>query len=72
MHCFTAQSVANFLWAYATLGRAPDPAFLRAAVHHSKPKLDQWAAQNLSNVAWALAVLKDEPIVQSVLPVSSA
>ena len=69
MHAFTPQSIANFLWAYATLGKAPDAAFLRAAVAQSVPMLDQWAPQNLSNAAWSLAALRDEDVVKPVMPV---
>lgn len=69
MHAFTPQSIANFLWAYATLNKAPDPAFLRAAATRAVDQLDQWAPQNLSNAAWSLAVLRDEDVVQNVMPV---
>ena len=69
MHAFTPQSIANFLWAYATLNKAPDSAFLRAAATRAVDQLDQWAPQNLSNAAWSLAVLRDEDVVQNVMPV---
>lgn len=71
IHAFTPQSLANFLWAYATLNIAPDPAFLRVALSHALKTLDQWAPQNLSNVAWALANLKKdhESAVESALNV---
>ncbi len=68
MHAFTPQSIANFLWAYATLNQPPDAAFLHAATKRALGQLDQWAPQNLSNVAWSLSVLKDEDVVVNIMP----
>jgi hypothetical protein len=69
IHAFTPQSIANFLWAYATLDKPPDAAFLRAAAARAVGQLDQWAPQNLSNAAWSLAVLREEDVVINSMPV---
>ena len=58
MHPFQPQSVANMIWAYATLAHKPPEPFLDLLCHHTQEQLHNFATQNISNTIWALATLK--------------
>ena len=55
---FQPQSVANMIWAYATLDHQPPPAFLLVLCQHAQRQLASFSPQNISNTIWALATLK--------------
>lgn len=55
---FQPQSVANMIWAYATLAHRPPPAFLDVLCRHALQQLASFSPQNISNTIWALATLK--------------
>lgn len=59
MHTMTPQSIANFVWSYATLEQAPPAEFLQSVITHALPTLASWAPQNLANTAWGLAALRE-------------
>lgn len=58
MHTFQPQSVANMIWAYATLAHKPCEAFLDLLCDHAMHELPSFSPQNISNTVWALATLK--------------
>ena len=58
MHTFQPQSVANMIWAYATLAHQPPEPFLQVLCHHTMHDLPNFSPQNISNTVWALATLK--------------
>lgn len=58
MHTFQPQSVANMIWAYATLGHQPPGEFLELLCSHAMHELPHFSPQNISNTIWALATLK--------------
>ena len=67
---FQPQSVANMIWAYATLAHHPPAAFLDVLCRHALQQLASFSPQNISNTIWALATLKhtDLVIVYTVNP----
>ena len=58
MRTFQPQSVANMIWAYATLAHQPPEPFLHVLCHHTMHDLPNFSPQNISNTVWALATLK--------------
>lgn len=58
MHAFQPQSVANMIWAYASLAHNPPGPFLEALCEHAAHQLPHFSPQNISNTIWALATLK--------------
>ena len=70
MHTFQPQSIANMIWAFATLAQCPDAAFLQPLVAHALRMLPDFSPQNLSNTAWAFATLKDCDSVKQFKSVS--
>ena len=58
MHAFQPQSVANMIWAYATLAHNPPAHFLDLLCSHAMHELPHFSPQNISNTIWALATLK--------------
>jgi len=53
---FDAQGITNMLWAYATSNVLVRP-LVAALTGQAQQKLPTFAAQNLSNMVWALARL---------------
>ena len=58
MAAFQPQSVANLVWAYATLAHKPPDDFLELLCGHAQQQLYLYSPQNISNTVWALATLK--------------
>ena len=58
MTTFQPQSVANMIWAYATLAHTPPSDFLTLLCNHALHELPNFSPQNISNTIWALATLK--------------
>ncbi len=58
MTTFQPQSVANMIWAYATLAHTPPTDFLTLLCGHALHELPSFSPQNISNTIWALATLK--------------
>ena len=58
MSTFQPQSVANMIWAYATLAHKPATEFLDLLCGHALQELPNFSPQNISNTVWALATLK--------------
>lgn len=57
MHRFEAQSMANMIWAFATLAHPPLADFMEALCSHALQELHTFQPQNISNTVWALATL---------------
>ncbi len=58
MTTFQPQSIANMIWAYATLAHSPPSDFLTLLCGHALHELPNFSPQNISNTIWALATLK--------------
>lgn len=58
MTTFQPQSIANMIWAYATLAHSPPSDFLTLLCSHALHELPNFSPQNISNTIWALATLK--------------
>lgn len=58
MQSFQPQSVANMIWAYATLAHKPPEPFLDLLCSHAMHDLPNFSPQNISNTIWAVATLK--------------
>ena len=58
MRTFQPQSVANMIWAYATLAHTPPAHFLELLCNHAMHELTHFSPQNISNTVWALATLR--------------
>ena len=56
-HRFSAQSIANVLWAYAKLGRAPPGPVLAALLAQAVEGAGHFTAQGLANTIWSCAKL---------------
>jgi hypothetical protein len=53
---FTAQGVANTLWAYATMGREPGEEMMRVLEGRAEAVADTFTAQDVANALWAACV----------------
>jgi hypothetical protein len=53
---FNAQGVANTLWAYATMGRAPGAGLMRELEGRAEALADTFTAQAVVNTLWAVCV----------------
>ena len=53
---FSAQRVANTLWAYATMGREPGAGVMRVLAGRAEALAGTLNAQDLSNTLWAACV----------------
>jgi len=58
---FNAQDVANTLWAYATMGRAPGAGVMRGLEGRAEAVAGTFIAQDVANTLWAYATLGREP-----------
>ena len=67
MTTFQPQSIANMIWAYATLAHSPPPDFLTLLCDHALHELPNFSPQNISNTIWALATLKHTNRVPALL-----
>ena len=67
MTSFQPQSIANMIWAYATLAHTPPSDFLTLLCNHALHELPNFSPQNISNTIWALATLKH---TNRVMPMS--
>jgi hypothetical protein len=54
---FIPQNVANFMWALATLGRAPKAELVRAMSRRSEETAGDFRPQAVANLLWALATV---------------
>jgi hypothetical protein len=54
---FNAQDVANTLWAYATMGRAPGAGLMRVLEGRAEAWAGLFNAQDVANTLWAACVL---------------
>jgi hypothetical protein len=50
---FQAQEVANTLWAYATIGRAPGTGVMRELEGRAKARAGMFNTQDVANTLWA-------------------
>ncbi len=67
MTTFQPQSIANMIWAYATLAHSPPSDFLTLLCGHALHELPNFSPQNISNTIWALATLKHTNRVLALL-----
>ena len=67
MTTFQPQSIANMIWAYATLAHSPPSDFLTLLCSHALHELPNFSPQNISNTIWALATLKHTNRVLALL-----
>jgi hypothetical protein len=62
---FNAQGVANTLWAYATMGRAPQDSGREGLMRELEARTEALAgtfkAQDVTNILWAYATMGREP-----------
>ena len=58
---FDSQSVANTLWAYATMGRTPGAQMMMVLEGRAEAVAGTMNAQNVSNTLWAYATMGREP-----------
>jgi len=58
---FNAQGVANTLWAYATMGRAPGAGVMRALEGRAEAVAGTFNALEVANTLWAYATMGREP-----------
>ena len=55
--CFSAQGVANVLWAFASLGRRPCADLFLRLCRHAQRIWREFSAQHVANSLWACACL---------------
>ena len=58
---FNAQNLANTLWAYATMGRAPGTGVMRELEGRAEAVAGSFNAQDVANTLWAYATMGREP-----------
>ena len=58
---FNAQNVANTLWAYVTMGRAPGAGLMRALEGRAEAVAGTFKEQEVANTLWAYATMGREP-----------
>ena len=58
---FNAQNVANTLWAYATMGRAPGAGLMRELEGRAEALAGLFKAQDVANTLWAYATMGRAP-----------
>ena len=58
---FNTQSLANTLWAYATMGREPEAGVMRELAGRAEALAGTFNAQNVANTLWAYATMRREP-----------
>lgn len=65
MRSFDARGLANTAWAFGKLRYVPDPALPALLSSHAAAKINDFVAQNLSNLAWAMVYMhhKDDALL---------